>query len=242
MRLQFLLCFAWTIQAKDCPGLCGDAVEYFDGKPDPNYQKQIIRPVARSRIVNGEGKTNRIVGGYEVSDRGFITLIRAYDPNDEENYETCGGTLINDLYILTAGHCVCIQNSMSNVQCSYYGELKYDPKEVLKAYIGLNNENIINLEKKRDIHKWVNRIDKVIKHEGWDGSGLTSPDLALLKLAKKVQFIDDNRFKIGGGQFSIRPACLPGKNVKVHGEHAYVAGWGRTRNQACFTDNNGPNR
>ena len=98
MRLIFLLCFAWTIQAKDCPGLCGDAVEYLDGQPDPNYKKQMIRTVTetKGKLVNG-----RIVNGYEVSDRGFITLIRAYDPKDEENYETCGGTLINDLYILT---------------------------------------------------------------------------------------------------------------------------------------------
>ena len=234
MRLTFLLCFAWTIQAKDCPGLCGDAVEYLDGQPDPNYKKQMIRTVTgtKGKLVNG-----RIVNGYEVSDRGFITLIRAYDPSDEENYETCGGTLINDLYILTAGHCVCIQNSLSNVQCSYYGELKYDPKEVLKAYIGVNDLNITNLEKHHEVDKYVQRIDKVIKHEGWDGSGLTSPDLALLKLAKKVQF-SDNWFSFK----SIRPACLPSKNVQVHGEHAYVAGWGRTRNEACFTDNNGPNR
>ena len=236
MYLTFLLCFAF-VKAKDCPDICGDAVEYLDGQPDPNYQKQMIRS------VQGDGETNKIVNGYQVSDRGFITLIRAYHPQDEENYETCGGTLINDLYILTAGHCVCIQNSMSNVKCSIYGELEYDPKEVIKAYIGLNNENITDLEKKHDVHHFVHKIDQVIKHENWDGSGLTSPDLALLKLAQRVQIKDDvnSRFAVGGAG-SIRPACLPGKNVKLHGEHAYVAGWGRTRNEACFTDNNGPNR
>lgn len=55
---------------------------------------------------------------YSVKDRGFVTLIRAYDPNDKEFYESCGGTLINDLYIPTAGHCVCMQNSDSNVECT----------------------------------------------------------------------------------------------------------------------------
>ena len=41
MRLIFLLCFAWTIQAKDCPGLCGDAVEYLDGHPDTKYKNNV---------------------------------------------------------------------------------------------------------------------------------------------------------------------------------------------------------
>ena len=125
MFLIFLWCFV-LIQAKDCPGICGDAVEYINGQPDPNYQKQVTKTTS-----NGN---NRIVNGYSVKDRGFVTLIRAYDPNDKEFYESCGGTLINDLYILTAGHCVCMQNSDSNVECSYYGELKYDPKEVIKDY------------------------------------------------------------------------------------------------------------
>ena len=120
MYLTFLLCFAFA-KAKDCPDICGEAVEYTEGgvryhnerHPDSKYDQ---RPVIKT--ASGQTVPKRIVNGYQVSDRGFITLIRAYHPQDEENYETCGGTLINDLYILTAGHCVCIQNSMSNVSAS----------------------------------------------------------------------------------------------------------------------------
>lgn len=109
MFLIFLWCFV-LIQAKDCPGICGDAVEYINGQPDPNYQKQVTKTTS-----NGN---NRIVNGYSVKDRGFVTLIRAYDPNDKEFYESCGGTLLNDLHILTAGHCVCMQNKILTLTSS----------------------------------------------------------------------------------------------------------------------------
>ena len=125
----------------------------------------------------------------------------------------------------------------SNVNCDQYGKMQYDPKEVIKVYIGLNEFNIKDLEKNPEVHKYKHSVDSVIKHENWDGSGLTSPDLALIKLAKKVLFVS-NPFSTQ----QMIPACMPEKNVKLYGSEVFVNGWGRTRNEACFTDNNGPNR
>ena len=99
---------------------------------------------------------------------------------------------------------------MSNVQCEN-GRLKYDPQEILKAYVGVNDNDISHLnqgylrrnETKDKIKPQMHSIERVILHPSWDGSGTSFPDLALLKLKKKVRFISrgvdkyglDQRFK-----------------------------------------------
>ena len=57
----------------------------------------------QKRETNFQVGGTRIVNGYDVNDRGFVVLIRAISPQDPEAYETCGGALINSLYVLTAG-------------------------------------------------------------------------------------------------------------------------------------------
>ena len=89
MRL-LLLYFVTCVSADLCRKNCGDIPQYSNGTQDPNYEKKEIL-----RSVSGHSGVNKIVNGYKVNDRGFVTLIRAYAPNDPENYETCGGTLIN---------------------------------------------------------------------------------------------------------------------------------------------------
>ena len=68
-------------------------------------------------------------------------------------------------------------------------------------------------------------VDAVIKHNGWDGSGATFPDIALIKLAKKVKF---NLKKPTGilKTISILPACLPTPKIRkqLYNTKAFVAG------------------
>ncbi len=92
-------------------------------------------------------------------------------------------------------------------------------------------------------------------HPGWTGTGLTFPDLALLRSERDFAFVRE-------GKSAVLPICLPfqgclfkiriiwikhfyGKPIvglDVHGHKGYVAGWGLTRNAECFTDNFGPER
>ena len=62
----------------------------------------------------------------------------------------------------------------------------------------------------------------MIKHDNWDGTGYTYPDLALIKLAKRVIFKEDHVHE----KFSIVPLCLSNENVQtgVYDSEAFVAG------------------
>lgn len=151
--------------------------------------------------------------------------------------------MLNNRYVLTAGHCVCLQSGYSYVQCSREGKLLYDPQKVIKVYVDVNSRDIKKLDshvRKGHIHEYS--VEKVITHPDWDGSGSTYPDLAVLKLAKKVEFISGKGLDIGFTG-TVLPICLAKENqFKVYNETVYVAGWGRIRNDECFTDDHGPSR
>ena len=69
-------------------------------------------------------------------------------------------------------------------------------------------------------------VDAVIKHNDWDGSGATFPDIAIIKLAGKVRFNLEKTESILKLDNSILPACLPTPNIRkqLYNTRAFVAG------------------
>ncbi|XP_062129338.1 serine protease grass-like [Drosophila sulfurigaster albostrigata] len=141
--------------------------------------------------------------------RPWMALLN-FRTNDGKNTFTCGGSLINKRYVLTAAHC------FSNQKLLYVrlGEHTISQERDCKGNICAPPVEDIGIE-------------RIFVHEKY--SRQTGPnDIALVKLSKDVEFRE-----------SIMPICLPTSEIlqqKVNTVQGfYVTGWGRTENTS-FSD------
>ncbi|XP_068233867.1 trypsin-1-like isoform X2 [Palaemon carinicauda] len=150
------------------------------------------------------GETNqKIIGGQEVSPQNrYPWHVGLKDYLMDEYF--CGGTLINDRYVLTAGHCA-------------YDPMKqgiFKPKD-LKVAVADHNQ----LSVEDDIPRVTKLLEvkKIIVHKNYDINGLDE-DIALVRLSKPLDLTVNH---------AVKPVCLPVNRLESYeGKDAVIIGWG----------------
>uniref|UniRef100_A0A182JK36 CLIP domain-containing serine protease n=1 Tax=Anopheles atroparvus TaxID=41427 RepID=A0A182JK36_ANOAO len=157
--------------------------------------------------------TDRIVGGEETERQEFPwTALIEYKKADDSFGFHCGGSIINERYVVTAAHCVSNLPRGWQVHRVRLGEWdlstepdcdQIDRKEC--------NDSPIDME-----------IEEIIKHSRYDSRDSSKAnDIALIRFARDVAYTD-----------TIRPICLPVseaiRKMNHEGVPTFAAGWGKT--------------
>jgi secreted trypsin-like serine protease len=145
------------------------------------------------------GAPTRVVGGTEAVQNSHPWIVRL----GMCGY-LCGGTIINERFILTAAHCVFDETgTIMDTSCMTVYAGDHDAAEP-------------------DLNEQQLAVKAVYAHDDYNPSVSSANDIAILELRVGVIFTD--------GEKSIKPACLPepGFVLPEENTNVYIAGWGVT--------------
>nr|WBW70046.1 venom protein [Lampona murina] len=144
----------------------------------------------------------RIVGGSRVKAGAHPWMVSLlYDDGNNNFNHRCGGSILNENWIITAAHC--LYNFEDN-------SILEDPSNVM-VLAGLHRQS-----KKKSRYVQVLQVSKFVIHEKYDPKDYIN-DIALLKTARPIDIAGSNGYVNG--------ICLPETNNYPVG-NAVVAGWG----------------
>eukprot|EP00795_Rhopilema_esculentum_P012329 gene12329-2978_t len=178
----------------------------------PSFRPQCV-PICGKRTSLSYERA-RIIGGTDVV-RGMwpwqvlIESLFQREGDPRPAWRTrCGGSLINDEWVVTASHC--LYEKISNKS-----ERLIAPADHI-LYFGVHSKH--NRKTDRLVQKI--EVEQIFVHPEFTSYDLNN-DIALIKLKKKVRFTH-----------YIRPVCLPNKDYRKQGallaKRGYAVGWGLT--------------
>uniref|UniRef100_A0A182JYL3 CLIP domain-containing serine protease n=1 Tax=Anopheles christyi TaxID=43041 RepID=A0A182JYL3_9DIPT len=157
---------------------------------------------------------NRIAHGNatRVFEYPWMVLLR-YESNGVLS-DRCGGSLINNRYVLTAAHCVRTSSSIRLVKVRL-GE--HDKRQPVDCHVYSDGEKDC-ADPAIDVD-----IESMIVHKDYNRPIKFRHDIALLRMAQEIEFSD-----------SIKPICLPvNEEIRRKVLSKYIiTGWGTTEQQS----------
>ncbi|XP_026735241.1 CLIP domain-containing serine protease 2-like isoform X2 [Trichoplusia ni] len=155
----------------------------------------------------GDNARDRIIGGTNAALGEFPWIVRLGYMDEDELVWLCGGALLTDRHVITAGHCV---------QKSEYG---YDLKTVRVGEYDVRTDPDCELKVCAPAVQ-DRAVKNITSHPSYDKPPFHN-DVAIIELETPITFND-----------YVAPICLPKTteqmaNVLI-GEKMTVAGWGKT--------------
>uniref|UniRef100_A0A182MV97 CLIP domain-containing serine protease n=1 Tax=Anopheles culicifacies TaxID=139723 RepID=A0A182MV97_9DIPT len=154
--------------------------------------------------------SDRIVGGQptKIDEFPWTALIEYQKPDGRFGFH-CGGSIINERYIVTAAHCINAIPRNWKVHRVRLGE--WDLSSSSDCEDDFCSIAPIDLD-----------IEKIIVHSGYDARDKSHHnDIALIRFNREIHY-----------SATVRPICLPLsnsiRNRKHDGLTSYAAGWGKT--------------
>ena len=111
----------------------------------------------------------RIVGGHEAVPNSWPMIVSILSVNSTSH--SCGGSILNDNYILTAAHCV--DNYLAD------------------SVVGLSIA--AGIHDRSEVDQTIRQVDRIILHPGWNQSGNNRHDIAILHLSQPLNISSNKK-------------------------------------------------